>query len=135
MLYSRVFNRYLLNEIMNILTWRYVILYSHFCKMLNYLKIILRHSTVSSSDSVSRKVTEAGSILSTGKARWRNASLLFLIINFQCPMDLGQARAVERAAHQLPHSINSKTADFKSHLNFRNVKMWKNVFLNCLNML
>lgn len=101
-------NRYFLNEKMNIVMWIEVMLHSHFCKMLNYPKVILRNNTVSSLDSVSRRITGAGFILSIVKGRWRHASLLFLIINPQDPMDLGQARVVETAAHPLPH-FNSKT--------------------------
>lgn len=79
-----------------------VILYSHFYKMLNSSKVIWRN-TVSSSDSINTRVTEPGFILSILKARWKNASLLFLVINPHYPRDLGQARVVERAIHHLPH--------------------------------
>lgn len=85
-----------------------VTLYSNLCKMLNCPKAILRNSIVSSLDSVSEKNTEATFRLSIVKDRWRSAFLLFLIINSQYSMDLGKARVVEIAAHQLPH-FNSKT--------------------------
>jgi hypothetical protein len=40
------------------------------------------------------------------KARWMNASFLFVIINYQYTVDLGQVRVAERP-HQLQYFIDS----------------------------